>query len=605
MMPAASRQDSLSSSSSGGNAALAAWLRALELTAPIATKPERIFPAVIDELAAKFETNPALLDDNSCLSFRDLSERMNRYACWAHGQSLGEGDVVCLLMSNCADYLAIWLGITKVGAVVALINTNLEGASLAHAINIAAPKHIIVAADHAGTFTPVLPAVVNEVRCWSHSGAISNFPRLDTLIENYDGARIDSIEYSPPSLTSRALLIYTSGTTGLPKAANVSHRRIMQWSHWFAGMLDTGPTDRMYNCLPMYHSVGGIVAVGATLLGGGSVLLRPRFSASRFWDEITDWDCTLFQYIGELCRFLVNSPVHPLETSHRLRLCCGNGLRPDVWEAFKQRFDIPRILEFYAATEANFSLYNCEGEPGSIGRIPSFLNQRAGVKLVRFDVEAGAPFRDSRGYCVACSPNETGEAIGKIEGSGAAGRFEGYADADATERKILRNVFIDGDAWFRTGDLMRKDERGFFYFVDRVGDTFRWKGENVSSQEVAEVIAACPGVVEAVVYGVNVRGHDGRAGMAAIVAETSFAPDVLRRHLADHLPAYAHPLFLRLCAAVDMTSTFRPRKQDLMRDGYDPDASADTVFFKKTGGNGFEKMNAGVYAQIVAGQLRV
>ena len=250
------------------------------------------------------------------------------------------------------------------------------------------------------------------------------------------------------------------------------------------------PSDRMYCCLPMYHSIGGVVAIGAALVAGASVFIRERFSASRFWDDVADRDCTLFQYIGELCRYLVAAPPHPREQAHRLRLACGNGLRRDVWEAFQSRFGIPQILEFYAATEGSFSLYNAEGKPGAIGRIPSYLAHRFPVALVKFDVDTGAPARGPDGFCVRCAPDEPGEAIGKI--AAGVGRFEGYTDAEASAKKVLRNVFAEGDAWYRTGDLMRRDRAGFFYFVDRVGDTFRWKGENVSTGEVEEVIAACP-----------------------------------------------------------------------------------------------------------------
>ena len=237
----------------------------------------------------------------------------------------------------------------------------------------------------------------------------------------------------------------------------------MQWSHWFAGMLDTRKSDRMYTCLPMYHSVGGVVAVGATLVNGGSVLLRRGFSARHFWSDIAKWDCTLFQYIGELCRFLLQAAPSAPQPDHRIRLCCGNGLRADVWGPFKERFHIPQILEFYAATEANFSLYNCEGKPGAIGRIPSFLQHRFPVALVRFDIEAGAPVRNDAGFCERCATDEAGEAISKISADAmdAGGRFEGYTDKAASDLKVLRNVFVNGDAWFRSGDLMRRDNAGF------------------------------------------------------------------------------------------------------------------------------------------------
>ncbi len=312
----------------------------------------------------------------------------------------------------------------------------------------------------------------------------------------------------------------------------------MQWAHWFAGMLDTRPDDRMYDCLPMYHSVGGIVATGALLVNGGSVVIRERFSTRDFWDDVVDTECTLFQYIGELCRFLVNAPPHPREREHRLRACCGNGLAAGVWEAFQHRFRIPRILEFYAATEANFSLYNAEGKLGAIGRVPAFLSHRFPVALVRFDAVAGAPARDVAGRCVRVAVDEAGEAISRITDDGTAPqeRFDGYSDAAASDQKVLRDVFAPGDRWYRTGDLMRKDAQGFFYFVDRVGDTVRWKGENVSMAEVGDAVAGCAGVREAVAFGVAVPGADGRAVMAAVVAEPGFDLGAFRDHAAARLP---------------------------------------------------------------------
>ena len=222
----------------------------------------------------------------------------------------------------------------------------------------------------------------------------------------------------------------------------------------------------MYNCLPMYHSVGGVLATGAVLVGGGSVVIRERFSARQFWSDVVRWDCTLFQYIGELCRYLLHTEPHPHETEHRIRMCCGNGLRPDVWNGFKERFRIPQILEFYAATEGNVSLVNVEGKPGAIGRIPPFLAHRFPAALVKYDAEADAPVRDARGFCVRCAPNEVGEAIGQLlkDRSNVGSRFEGYTNEEASEQKILRDVFEPGDAWFRTGDLMRQGRARLFLF---------------------------------------------------------------------------------------------------------------------------------------------
>jgi fatty-acyl-CoA synthase len=337
------------------------------------------------------------------------------------------------------------------------------------------------------------------------------------------------------------------------------------------------------------------------------VVLRERFSASDFWDDIVEWNCTLFQYIGELCRYLVNSPPHPREAEHRIRLCCGNGLRAEVWEDFKRRFRIPQILEFYAATESNVSLYNCEGKPGAIGRIPSFLAHRFHVALIKCDIETGEPVRNAEGFCIRCSVNQVGEAVGKIpeDSSSPGSRFEGYTDEEASDRKILRNVFVKGDAWFRTGDLMRKDAGGYFYFVDRVGDTFRWKGENVSTTEVAEAISGCPRVLEAVVYGVTMPGAEGRAGMAAVVVSQDFDLIAFRQHLAQRLPEYARPLFLRIRGEVETTSTFKPKKRDLMREGYDPAIIADTLYFNDHVRQAFVELDAALYERSRARDVRL
>lgn len=576
------------------------------MTAPISRNPLLTLPVLIPNLAKKFGTAPALLAGREYLTYQELAERSTQYARWAQSQGLGKGDVVCLMMPNCPEYMTIWLGITRVGGIVALINTNLTSDSLVHSINIVAPRHVIVAVELVDALANVA-ARLQGVQCWAHGPGDHGLPRIDREIQPISGDGLHSPECQPPSIMDQALYIYTSGTSGLPKAAKVSHFRLMQWSHWFAGMLDSSPNDRMYNCLPMYHSIGGVVATGAMLVSGASVMLRDRFSASRFWDDIVEFNCTLFQYIGELCRYLVNSEPHPREAQHHIRLCCGNGLRPDVWEAFKRRFDIPQILEFYAATEGNFSLYNCEGKPGAIGRIPSFLAHRFPVALIEFDMGTGEPVRNEEGFCIRCSPSQVGEAIGKIvdHDSRPGGGFEGYTDRKASEQKILRSAFVNGDSWFRTGDLMRRDESGYFYFVDRVGDTFRWKGENVSTTEVAETLLASPCVLDAVVYGVNVPGAEGRAGMAAIVADQDFDLTAFRQHLMERLPEYARPLFLRMRRELATTATFKPKTQDLSREGFDPTGTADALYFYDRRRETFVKLDAVLYESIRTGALRL
>jgi fatty-acyl-CoA synthase len=581
-----------------------AWVRALELTAPIVNHPQRILPIVIEELAEKMGEAPALLSEHECLSYRALAERSNHYACWALDQGLTKGDTVCLLMPNRPEYMAIWLGITRVGGAVALLNTNLTGPSLAHCVHIVKPKHLIVTTDLIDRLTSAVSNLEDTATLWAHGAGHDKFPRIDREIVR-QGNEKPNVAERRPTIHDPALYIYTSGTTGQPKAARVNHYRLMQWSHWFAGMMDTRSEDRMYNCLPMYHSVGGVLATGAALVGGGSVLVREKFSVREFWSDIFRWDCTLFQYIGELCRYLLHTEVHPHETEHRIRMCCGNGLRADIWSAFKNRFRIPRILEFYAATEGAVSLSNIDEKPGSIGRIPPYLAHRFPVTLVQFDIENDAPIRNDQGYCIRCETNETGEAIGKIftDPLNLGSRFDGYSSEEASEQKILRNVFELGDAWFRTGDLMRKDEKGYFYFVDRIGDTFRWKGENVATSEVSEAICAFPGVKEAVVYGVTIPGTDGRAGMAALVTDKDLDLAAFRVYLINSLPKYARPLFLRIRNEVEVTATFKHTKTALVHQGYEPVAGADVIYFNEPEREAFVRLDKLLYDRIQTGDI--
>ncbi|MBM3529751.1 MAG: long-chain-acyl-CoA synthetase [Alphaproteobacteria bacterium] len=581
-------------------------LRALKMTTPIAKNPTRIFPVVIDELAGKFGDAPALMSDRERFSYRTLSERANRYARWALRENLAKGDTVCLLMPNRPEYMAAWLGITSVGGVAALLNTNLIGPSLAHCIDIVSPRHVVVAADLAASFASARPLLKTNATIWSH-GESAEYPRIDREVDALPGHRLGVSERPRLTVEDRALYIYTSGTTGMPKAANMNHYRVMLATCAFAGVMDTKPTDRMYNCLPMYHTSGGLLATGALLHHGGSVVIREKFSAREFWDDVVRHECTLFQYIGELCRYLTHASPSPNETRHRIRLICGNGLRPDLWREFQARFRIPQILEFYGATEGNVNIFNFEGKEGAVGRVPWFVAHRFPIAVVRFDVERQQPIRNAQGFCERCAPDEAGEVIGKIinDPSKPGNRFEGYAADSQNESKVLRNVFEKGDAWFRTGDLMRKDANGYFYFVDRVGDTFRWKGENVSTTEVAEAINSFPGVKDANVYGVAVPNREGRAGMAAIMCEGPCDLTAMYAHLGAQLPDYARPLFLRIQGEIDMTSTFKQKKVDLVKQGFDPASTSDPIYFNDPAARSFVRLDAALKERIDKGEVRI
>jgi fatty-acyl-CoA synthase len=582
-----------------------AWLKAIELTSRIEAEPRRLFVDVVEEWASQQPDRPALLSDRESYTYKELSSRINRYARWARDLGVGSGRTVCLLMPNRPDYLACWLGISSVGGTVALINTRLVGQSLAFCINLARADHIILAADCVDRFEAARPHLDRIPKIWrlGPGGAGAD---LGAALADADPRPLSSVERGDVTIDCRALLIYTSGTTGLPKAANVSHRRILSWGGWFAGLMDASVDDRLYDCLPLHHSVGGVVATCSMLRAGGSVVIAEKFSAEDFWDDIMYFDCTVVQYIGELCRYLLNVPASGLEAVHRLRLAVGNGLRSDIWEAFARRFTIPQILEFYAATEGNFSLFNVEGKPGAIGRIPPLLAHRFPAAIMKVDPEHGGPVRGDGGLCIACNHGEVGEAIGRIgTADQGGGHFEGYTDPNETAKKILRDVFAKGDVWFRTGDLMLRDEQGYFHFVDRVGDTFRWKGENVATSEVNDAIRECPGVADSSTYGVTVPGADGRAGMAALVVDPGFDIATFAEHLARQLPDYAIPVFIRFCEALDATDTFKQQKQRLIREGFDPAVVGNRLFLRDAASGNYREIDQTLHARVVGNETRI
>ena len=345
--------------------------------------------------------------------------------------------------------------------------------------------------------------------------------------------------------------------------------------------------------------------MGCAISFGGALVIRPRFSASSFWPDVQRFKATMFMYVGELCRFLVNSEPSVAEQNHTVRCAIGNGMRRDVWEAFQERFDLPQIVEFYGSTEGNVGLVNTANVPGAVGRVPGYLKHRFNIDLVKFDMDAEMPARGPDGFCQSCQPGEVGEAIGRIDPDDARFRFDGYGSREDTEKKILRDVYEKGDAWFRTGDLMSRDELGYYYFIDRVGDTYRWKSENVATGEVAEAFTF-DGIEQANVYGVEVKGHSGRAGMAALVTgEQPLDLDALHAHVHANLPSYARPLFLRLQEQTDTTGTFKFRKVDLVKEGFDPAKISDRILFDHPTENRYVPLTPELYAAILSGELRV
>lgn len=554
--------------------------------------------AAVDRHASK----DAFIFEGTTWSFADLDARANRFAHVGKARGLQEGDVVALYLDNRPDYVAAWFGFAKIGVTTALLNNNLTGGGLAHCLDAAAPKLILCAAPDIGHFT----SLERHEPILAFDGPIENSA---TDIE----AELGAAPTTRPPLAWRAqrrgaslvFYVYTSGTTGKPKAAKITHHRALVMMRAFRKPIGAREGDRMYIVLPLYHGTGGLCGVGAALLSGAGIILRRRFSATHFWPEAIEQRATLFVYIGELCRYLVNTPPSPHDRAHSIRACFGNGLRPDVWAKFRERFGIRQIVEFYGSTEGNVSLVNLDGKVGSIGRVPPYVKSRFNIEIVKFDVETESVRRRADGLCARANFNEAGEAIGEI-GKDDRFKFDGYTgDPAQTEKKLLRNVFAQGDLWFRTGDLMRKDREGYFYFVDRIGDTFRWKGENVSTQEVAEVLAGSPGIAEANVYGVAVGQMDGRAGMASLAPTSDFSVTEIAERVARDLPVYARPVFLRLQQNFDTTGTFKYRKVELVRDGFDPEKISDPLYYRDPQTGGYKDLTPDIYRAIQEHRLRL
>ena len=562
---------------------------------------------ICDDLQAavdQWRDRPALTFEGKTISYGEMDAIANRYAHWAKTNNLRRGQTVALFMPNRLEYFPIWYGLTKVGVITALINNQLSGLALAHCLNISGAGQVIVDSETSPAFEQAKGLLDKPMQQWVLGHAVGDQRDLSQALKSCSSLPPDRSVREGMTASDTALYIYTSGTTGLPKAARITHVRAQLFMRGFAGSTGATEKDRVYNPLPLYHSTGGLCGLGAALLNGGSVVLKKKFSATHFWSDVVAEEATMFVYIGELCRYLANQAPGEDDTRHKLRLAFGNGLRPDVWGEMTSRFRIPEILEFYGSTEGNVSMFNFDGRTGAIGRAPKWLRNRFNIRLVQYDVEAEAPIRGTDGSCIECGPGQVGECIGKIGLGDARSEYTGYVDKAASDRKILRDVFDKGDAWFRTGDLMKTDADGYFYFIDRIGDTFRWKGENVSTGEVAERLQAIPGVTEANVYGVEVAGADGRAGMAGLVVDSTFDIKVFGAQVAADLPPYAQPVFVRILPAIETTGTFKYRKLDLVADGFDPGKVKGAMFFKD-GAKGYVKLTKVGFTKLEAGGVKL
>ncbi|KAH9258693.1 hypothetical protein BASA81_003195 [Batrachochytrium salamandrivorans] len=539
----------------------------------------------LEDAAAQWPAKEAIVFDDVTYTFADWNNKANQVARWATSIGLKRGDVVALMMENRPECLFLWTGLAKIGAVAALINNNLRAKPLLHCIKVCNAKAVLFGVECAQAVSQVktdLPGLNFYVQGGSAEGAV-------LVDEAWRTASVGPVSKSLRAGTTyndACMYIFTSGTTGLPKAAIVKHAKLDGAGNAFAIQFGITHQDRIYNSgLPLYHSAANNIGGGVCLNLGCTLVLRKKFSASNFWKEVAFFRCTVVQYIGELCRYLLASPPSQYDKQHQCRLAIGNGLRPDIWEKFQTRFNLPEIGEFYGATEGNVALFNLCKTPrarGAIGHMGALFKLLGLCTLVRYDPETQEIVRDPKtGRCIECAPGEAGEAVAEMKGR-AAGSFDGYlGDKEQSEKKLLRNVFRDGDCYFRTGDLLMRDALGYYYFVDRMGDTFRWKGENVATTEVAEVVSGVRGVLEVTVYGVLVPGKDGRACCAAIVPKDDETLDLEHMYSLCHqqLPAYAQPLFVRILPKLATTGTFKHQKNELRDEGANLDKVKDKMYF--------------------------
>ncbi len=581
--------------------------RVLKRIKPIDPNSANLVCDDFEHAVDKWPEHTAVVFEDRQVTYRELDAQANRFAHWVKGRGLRRGDTVALLMPNRIEYLAVWIGLAKAGVSTALINNNLTGAALAHSLAVSGASHVLADTSTYAAAEVVRRDVPRSLMLWvlglKPDDETSDRRGLDTAIRGASSVRPSRASREGLIAKDTVLYIYTSGTTGLPKAARITHARAQMYMMAFAAATEAHEKDRIYCALPLYHSTGGLCAVGAALMNGGALVLRRRFSASEFWKDIAEKQCSMFVYIGELCRYLINQPEGEWEHRHKLKLAFGNGMRPEVWRAMLSRFRVPEVLEFYGSTEGNVSLFNFDGKPGAIGRIPGYLRKEFDIRLAKWDLEAGDFQRNVAGFCIEAKGGEIGQALGKIKDD-PRHAYSGYADKAASDSKIVRDVFEKGDAWFMTGDLMRQDGDGYLYFVDRLGDTFRWKGENVSTTEVAERLAEAPGVLEATVYGVVVGEAEGKAGMASLVVGPEFDLARVSEHIDHELPPYARPLFIRIQKDLSTTGTFKYRKSDLEADGFDTRKTRDPIWFNDPKA-GWVKMTARLREKLEAGDVRL
>lgn len=541
-------------------------------------------------------------------TLRQLDEMSNRVANAFLEQGFQPGQEVALFMESKPEFIAIWLGLAKAGIVSALVNTNMRMDTLIHSITVVNCRALIFGSE----LSEHVDDVYENLRERSSALEFFQFGDQDTCkkakTKLLKPMLADSSASNPATLnsgnfTDRLLYIYTSGTTGLPKAAIIKHSRFMFVGTGLRNLLCLNK-EIIYTSIPLYHLAGGIMGVSQCLIFDSAMVIKRRFSASQFWNDCIKYNATCAQYIGELCRYLLATKPSEADTKHQVQIMFGNGLRPQLWNEFVNRFKVKQIGEFYGSTEGNANIVNYTNQPGACGFVSRILPIIYPVTLIKCDPITGVPQRDSRGVCIRCGPGETGEFVGKIIEGDPTRSFDGYANTEATKKKIVRDVFWKGDLAFSSGDLLEMDEYGYVYFKDRTGDTFRWKGENVSTMEVESILSELLNQQDVVVYGVDVPNCEGKAGMMA-TAQTDIDFKDLIKKMKTKLAPFAVPVFIRICERIEATGTFKLPKVNLQQQGYNVSKLNDPIYMVDLKNDDCHRLTKEVYDKLINGELKL
>jgi len=566
-------------------------------------------------------------------SMKRMDEFSNRVANAFLEQGFQPGQEVALFMESRPEFVAIWLGLAKAGLVTALINTNQRMDTLIHSITVVNCRALIYGSelgqhvddiyDKVRERAPTLEFFHFETQTQNSITTTTTTKTTTTEItsDNNDEDRskraqskslksllLEASPNDPATLksgdfTDRLFYIYTSGTTGLPKAAIIKHSRYMFVGAGLRNLLCLN-NEIIYTSIPLYHLAGGIMGTSQCLIFNSAMVIKRRFSASQFWPDCIRYQATCAQYIGELCRYLLSQPERPTDKQHQVKLMFGNGLRPQIWREFVDRFQVKRIGEFYGSTEGNANIVNFDNTPGACGFVSRILPIVYPVTLIKCDPLTGVPERDSRGVCKRCGPGETGEFVGKIIEGDPTRSFDGYANSEATKKKIVRDVFWRGDMAFSSGDLLEMDELGYVYFKDRTGDTYRWKGENVSTMEVEGIVSELLRQQDCVVYGVEVPHCEGKAGMLAL-AEQQVDLKQLVKQMRTKLAPFAIPVFIRIVDQIEATGTFKLPKVKLQQQGYNVNKLSDPIYLVDLKNNDCNRVTPELYDKLMSGEVKV